>query len=421
MEIIKTSEIVVESIINKFETKTNENNNISDIILQNFEDNEDVKELESDVKNEKKVAFKTPLFAVSNNKKKNKKKKKNVEEKDLSMRTLAEIINDSESGIPIPNKNKSKLDIIKSTKKKNTIISEKTLSQYGSNISKAQDKSLLRQKTTNDGENYNKFFKPKIVLDAEGKMKIEKPNIAEAAKKLNEEINKNTISIVEFDTPHTKVTSLSFRKNTHVDKWKKEETILFYKALECFGTDFSFLEMVLKPRKRNEIKNKYRKEEKANPEMIDSALKKFDTTKMLKLLSILKKIKEGEKIQSERNRKRKRSDIPSEEIDFKNILLGSEGGELREEDLNLELKEISDDKDDKEQIEEEFDEEKTISQHIEESEEENDEIGKPEVNNVEKPKDGLKINNNIIQIEKPPESEEDQKDDFAAGILKNFE
>lgn len=57
------------------------------------------------------------------------------------------------------------------------------------------------------------------------------------------------------------------------EKWLPEETEKFYKALQIFGTDFSIIMKLLPGRSRKQIKNKFNKEEKANPEKIDLILK----------------------------------------------------------------------------------------------------------------------------------------------------
>ena len=56
-------------------------------------------------------------------------------------------------------------------------------------------------------------------------------------------------------------------------KWSPEETEKFYKALQIFGTDFSILMKLLPGRSRKQIKNKFNKEERVNPERIDATLK----------------------------------------------------------------------------------------------------------------------------------------------------
>lgn len=63
------------------------------------------------------------------------------------------------------------------------------------------------------------------------------------------------------------------KKKEKSEKWLPEETEKFYKALQIFGTDFSIIMKLLPGRSRKQIKNKFNKEEKANPDKIDIILK----------------------------------------------------------------------------------------------------------------------------------------------------
>ena len=64
------------------------------------------------------------------------------------------------------------------------------------------------------------------------------------------------------------------KEKTKTDKWPKEDTEKFYKALQLFGTDFTILMQLLPGRSRRQIKNKFNKEEKEHPEKIDQILSK---------------------------------------------------------------------------------------------------------------------------------------------------
>jgi len=61
-------------------------------------------------------------------------------------------------------------------------------------------------------------------------------------------------------------------------KWSDEENRLFFKLLEYYGTDFSMIEKVFrkkfKNRSKTQIKNKFNREEKKNPEKINEIFNK---------------------------------------------------------------------------------------------------------------------------------------------------
>jgi hypothetical protein len=253
---------------------------------------------------------------------------------DDQPKTLLDIINDTKSGLPMAsevNKKRSK------PRKKQDSDNSETFSVNQSEISgRRSDKHFLRNKvhreqkevrvenSSNSGNrvmanssnsvnsqtlmnqetphsNYGKFFKPKLIWDPVlNKMIIEKPTIQEASQKMQEEIMKNINPIFDEKGDIVKITSASFKKSLHTDKWSEDETTFFFKALECFGTDFSFLEIVLKPRNRAQIKNKFRKEEKDNPILVETALKRYDPKKLVKIMGVLKQFKEEMKVRNKR-------------------------------------------------------------------------------------------------------------------------
>lgn len=134
---------------------------------------------------------------------------------------------------------------------------------------------LMKKNEEKIKNDYQKRIKPKISY-VNGKYIIEKQDIKTINQQFNEEQNKNispkeTI-FVSNEEDNENVNSLSFLNIEHTKKWSQDETNLFYKGLELFGLDFSFLEIVLKPRKRVEIKRKYLKEKKENPKEIEKAI-----------------------------------------------------------------------------------------------------------------------------------------------------
>ena len=151
------------------------------------------------------------------------------------------------------------------------------------------DNRITIKKEENEKNEFMKQIKPKIVM-VNGKMTIEKPDVGLINKKYNEEHNNNLLpKETIFVNNEENINSLSFLNINHTKKWTKEDTDLFYRALELFGLDFSFLEVVLKPRKRVEIKRKYMKEKKENPKEIDRAINaRKNMNKLNKILNVYK-------------------------------------------------------------------------------------------------------------------------------------
>lgn len=79
------------------------------------------------------------------------------------------------------------------------------------------------------------------------------------------------------------LTSHAFVKMGGPNRWKAEETAKFYDALSMCGTDFSLMSMLFPNKTREQIKGKFRVEERSNPKKIETFLKKrtkFDTAWM---------------------------------------------------------------------------------------------------------------------------------------------
>jgi len=97
------------------------------------------------------------------------------------------------------------------------------------------------------------------------------------------------------------------KKRRHFD-WSDKETIKFYKALSIVGSDFSMMESVFKNRSRQELKLKFKKEERNNGKIIDKCLRERG---MYTDLDALMKESEEEEEEFEqpvaRSRKRKRT------------------------------------------------------------------------------------------------------------------
>ncbi|ODV58382.1 transcription factor IIIB, Bdp1 subunit [Ascoidea rubescens DSM 1968] len=93
-------------------------------------------------------------------------------------------------------------------------------------------------------------------------------------------INRNTrdrslfkSGIVETDNPfENSVNSRSYSKDTYYDKWTLDETVLFFRALSTWGTDFGVIAQLFPYRNRRQIKLKYSLEERKNPHIVELSL-----------------------------------------------------------------------------------------------------------------------------------------------------
>ena len=68
------------------------------------------------------------------------------------------------------------------------------------------------------------------------------------------------------------VTSRTYAKYAPSDRWSEKDTEDFYKCLQECGTDFSLMELLFPGRTRRQLRNKFKLEERCNPERIEEAL-----------------------------------------------------------------------------------------------------------------------------------------------------
>ncbi|KAG8237264.1 hypothetical protein J437_LFUL011294 [Ladona fulva] len=66
----------------------------------------------------------------------------------------------------------------------------------------------------------------------------------------------------------------TYRKRSKGHDWSDAETLRFYRALNVVGTDFSLMQSLLfNKRSRRDLKNKFKREERRNPSLIEKALR----------------------------------------------------------------------------------------------------------------------------------------------------
>uniref|UniRef100_A0A4W5MV35 Myb-like domain-containing protein n=1 Tax=Hucho hucho TaxID=62062 RepID=A0A4W5MV35_9TELE len=129
----------------------------------------------------------------------------------------------------------------------------------------------------------------------------------------------------------------SFRKGTHVKPWSNKETDMFFLAISMVGTDFSMIGQLFPHRGRTEIKNKFKKEERANSWRIDKAFKEKRRLDLEFFTSLLEKILAAE---AKRNKNNK---SPTEKIGIKKKIKQKEKkaakqlSDVEEEGLDAEM------------------------------------------------------------------------------------
>ncbi|KAL3523145.1 hypothetical protein ACH5RR_015979 [Cinchona calisaya] len=81
----------------------------------------------------------------------------------------------------------------------------------------------------------------------------------------------------EQESPRVQESSSYFNYHTYMDKtpiarWSKQDTELFFKAVQQFGTDLSMMQQLFPGKTRRQVKLKYKKEERHHPLRLHEAL-----------------------------------------------------------------------------------------------------------------------------------------------------
>ncbi|KNC85915.1 hypothetical protein SARC_01908 [Sphaeroforma arctica JP610] len=80
------------------------------------------------------------------------------------------------------------------------------------------------------------------------------------------------MDIVYEDDEHVRMSYHSYATWQRADKWTTSDTLAFYDAIKIFGSDFTFIHQKFPKRSRGQIRNKFKREEKTNRELIDKLL-----------------------------------------------------------------------------------------------------------------------------------------------------
>ncbi|KAJ8673957.1 hypothetical protein QAD02_005219 [Eretmocerus hayati] len=123
-------------------------------------------------------------------------------------------------------------------------------------------------------EESSEMVVPQVKVGPNGQLIIDEQSLVIDQYKAQENIDRSDI-IVDEDTNG----SGFYKKRPKSKDWNKWETIKFYKALSTYGTDFLLMQSVFPQRTRQELKLKYKREERTNIGLIEKALlyQEFDT------------------------------------------------------------------------------------------------------------------------------------------------
>ncbi|CAH2296884.1 transcription factor TFIIIB component B homolog isoform X1 [Pelobates cultripes] len=179
--------------------------------------------------------------------------------------------------IPVNNPMKSSFEERKNSEKSQSTETPITTSDV-KNTTLEEDGDL------DEEEDDSQFVVPRVKVAEDGSIILDEES-------LTVEVTRAKAAIVEENDPiferGSTTTYSSFRKNTHSKPWSNQETEMFFLAISMVGTDFSMIGQLFPHRERIEIKNKFKREERANGWRIDKAFSEkqaFDFDFFAKLL-----------------------------------------------------------------------------------------------------------------------------------------
>lgn len=153
----------------------------------------------------------------------------------------------------------------------------------------------LAKRTPVSQENYSnstlKMLVPQIRIGANGQIELdEQYTIAETngTKRSLEDIVTSPLIYDDGNTSYGVCKKRSCSKS-----WSTSETLCFYKALSRVGADFSIMSSILKGRTRNDLKLKFKKEEKNNLSLVNKVLSNPQNFDLLKLEEELSRMKDN--------------------------------------------------------------------------------------------------------------------------------
>jgi transcription factor TFIIIB component B'' len=126
---------------------------------------------------------------------------------------------------------------------------------------------------------------PQIRINAKGERVLDESSLIISHTQLTNEPEIDLDDIIE-ETADTQLTNYgSYARRIKPGRWNDESTHLFFKGLFLYGTDFEMVAQMLFPSlSRTNIKNKFKREEKKDPDRITRALLRRDEDLRLECL-----------------------------------------------------------------------------------------------------------------------------------------
>ncbi|KAL1274816.1 hypothetical protein QQF64_027630 [Cirrhinus molitorella] len=154
---------------------------------------------------------------------------------------------------------------------KSSLSAEETQTQTTAPPAPTVEKSMAEADVDDEDEDADEeMLVPKVKVAEDGSLILDEESLTVRVQRTSDTVVENANPLFERGST---TTYTSFRKKYYVKNWSVRETDMFYLAISMVGTDFSMMGQLLTHRSRAEIKNKFRKEEKANAWRVDKAFR----------------------------------------------------------------------------------------------------------------------------------------------------
>ncbi|XP_059403153.1 transcription factor TFIIIB component B'' homolog [Carassius carassius] len=153
---------------------------------------------------------------------------------------------------------------------KSSLSTEETQTPTAAPPTPAVQKTMAEADEDEDDDDDEELLVPKVRVAEDGSLILDEESLTVRVQRTSDTVVENGNPLFERGST---TTYTSFRKKYYVKSWSVRETDMFYLAISMVGTDFSMMAQLLTHRSRAEIKNKFKKEERANAWRVDKAFR----------------------------------------------------------------------------------------------------------------------------------------------------
>ncbi|XP_049862691.1 titin homolog isoform X2 [Schistocerca gregaria] len=204
------------------------------------------------------------------------------------------------------------------------------------NENRLAEESVDEPEALEDEEQSSTVPVPQVKVGPNGEIILDEQSLViettDAKKNWND--LQNSEVIMDYGTGTTTFNAYSKKRKSKTKDWNREETLRFYRALHTVGTDFLVMQSLFPKFTRKDLKDRYKKEEKINRELVEKALRNpltFDLTELQKEFEV-------ERLEEEQHKKAekpKRKGSARRSCSLFAVLDSTDRGEVRSEGKNL--------------------------------------------------------------------------------------